>query len=52
MIQTVNNVPWPNIRTSVDTNNKRPVPLKEDYAFEDMAYLDTVEAKDLPKVVE
>ena len=37
-------VPWPNIRTSVDTNNKRPVPLKEDYAFEDMAYLDTVEA--------
>ena len=44
MIQRVNNVPWPNIRTDVDVNDKQPVPLHEEYAFEDMAYLDTIEA--------
>ena len=44
MIQRVNNVPWPNIRTDVDVNDKQSVPLHEEYAFEDMAYLDTIEA--------
>lgn len=38
-------IPWPNIRTEVDDNNIRPVPLHEEYSFSDMAYLDTPEAK-------
>jgi|TARA_R110000851_G_scaffold93340_1_gene203378 SAM-dependent methyltransferase len=37
-------IPWPNIRTDVNINNKQPVPLHEDYAMNDMWYLDTEEA--------
>jgi len=38
------NVPWPDIRSSVDINNIQKVPLKEYYNFDDMAYLDSKEA--------
>ena len=37
-------IPWPNIRTEVDANNKQAVPLHKDYAMNDMWYLDTDEA--------
>jgi SAM-dependent methyltransferase len=37
-------IPCPNIRTEVDANNKQAVPLHEDYAMNDMWYLDTDEA--------
>ena len=35
-------VPWPEIKTKIDNGQK--VPLKEDYAFNDMAYLDSEQA--------
>jgi hypothetical protein len=43
--QSNKNVPWPVIKTKIENGQK--VPLKEDYAFDDMAYLDTVEAYEL-----
>jgi len=41
----VHNVPWPEIKTKID--NGQRVPLKEDYEFSDMSYLDTLEAYEL-----
>jgi 2-polyprenyl-3-methyl-5-hydroxy-6-metoxy-1,4-benzoquinol methylase len=41
----VHNVPWPEIKTKID--NGQRVPLKEDYEFSDMSYLDTPEAYEL-----
>tara|TARA_B100000900_G_C20599924_1_gene725047 strand:+ start:1061 stop:1684 length:624 start_codon:yes stop_codon:yes gene_type:complete len=37
-------IPWPNIQTQFNEDGARKVPLKEDYAFEDMWYLDTEQA--------
>ena len=42
IIQKFKVVPWPEIKTKI--NNGQKVPLKEDYAFNDMAYLDSKEA--------
>tara|TARA_Y100000004_G_C8956890_1_gene431328 strand:+ start:3257 stop:4732 length:1476 start_codon:yes stop_codon:yes gene_type:complete len=43
--KTAKTVPWPEIKTKVDpTQGIQNVPLKEDYEFADMAYLDTPEA--------
>ena len=33
-------IPWPNIQTKFEEGGARKVPLKEDYAFKDMWYLD------------
>ena len=41
----VHNVPWPEIKTKIENGQK--VPLKEDYEFSDMAYLDSPEAYEL-----
>ena len=41
----VHNVQWPEIKTKID--NGQRVPLKEDYEFSDMSYLDTLEAYEL-----
>lgn len=41
------NIPWPDIKTPINENNKQEVPLKEDYNFADMQYLDTPEAYQL-----
>ena len=41
----VHNVPGPEIKTKID--NGQRVPLKEDYEFSDMSYLDTLEAYEL-----
>mgnify|MGYP003627964755 FL=1 len=43
--QPSENVPWPEIKTKIDNGQK--VPLKEDYEFSDMAYLDSPEAYEL-----
>jgi len=43
--QSCENVPWPEIKTKIDNGQK--VPLKEDYEFNDMAYLDSPEAYEL-----
>ena len=40
--KTSKQAPWPIIKTKIDNGQK--VPLKEDYAFDDMAYLDSKEA--------
>tara|TARA_B110000858_G_C17800253_1_gene474856 strand:- start:1055 stop:2521 length:1467 start_codon:yes stop_codon:yes gene_type:complete len=40
--KTSKNIPWPIIKTKIDNGQK--VPLKEDYEFNDMAYLDSKEA--------
>jgi SAM-dependent methyltransferase len=41
-------IPWPNIRTQVNEDTaRRKVPLQEDYAFNDMWYLDTKEAQSI-----
>ena len=44
------NIPWPNIKTQIDPGDRQRVPLKEDYAFEDMWYLDTPEASPIFKL--
>lgn len=41
----LHNVPWPEIKTKID--NGQRVPLKEDYEFNDMAYLDSPQAYEL-----
>ncbi len=43
--KVVHNVPWPEIKTKIENGQK--VPLKEDYEFSDMSYLDTPEAYEL-----
>ena len=43
--KVVHNVPWPEIKTKIE--NGQRVPLKEDYEFSDMSYLDTPEAYEL-----
>ena len=43
--KTSKQVPWPEIKTKIENGQK--VPLDEDYAFSDMAYLDTPEAYEL-----
>ena len=43
--EPIENVPWPVIKTKIDNGQK--VPLKEEYTFDDMAYLDSPEAYEL-----
>ena len=43
-------IPWPNIQTKFEEGGARKVPLKEDYAFKDMWYLDTEQAEPIFKV--
>tara|TARA_Y100000114_G_scaffold59218_1_gene54179 strand:+ start:3752 stop:4375 length:624 start_codon:yes stop_codon:yes gene_type:complete len=43
-------IPWPNIQTKFEEGGARKVPLKEDYAFKDMWYLDTKQAEPIFKV--
>ena len=43
--KTSKQIPWPEIKTKIENGQK--VPLKEDYEFSDMAYLDSTEAYEL-----
>tara|TARA_B110000908_G_C10110639_1_gene382884 strand:- start:147 stop:914 length:768 start_codon:yes stop_codon:yes gene_type:complete len=43
--KTSKQIPWPEIKTKIENGQK--VPLKEDYEFNDMAYLDSPEAYEL-----
>ena len=46
--KTAKTVPWPNIKTNINPDDgTQKVPLKEEYDFVDMAYLDTPEAYEL-----
>jgi trans-aconitate methyltransferase len=42
-------IPWPEIRTTVEEDFTQKVPLKQDYDFQDMWYLDTKQAEPIFK---
>lgn len=42
-------IPWPEIRTTVNEDFTQKVPLKQEYDFKDMWYLDTIQAEPIFK---